>query len=107
MIRALGNLMRQRVRASDRVGRYGGEEFMLVLPNCRADAARQLADDIRERFKMLRFNAKDQEFRVTLSAGIACSEHFPDATSMTAMADKALYLAKQGGRDRSEIIDTE
>ena len=107
VIRALGNLMRQRVRASDRVGRYGGEEFMLVLPNCRADAARQLADDIRERFKMLRFNAKDQEFRVTLSAGIACSEHFPDATSMTAMADKALYLAKQGGRDRSEIIDTE
>nr|WP_225444508.1 diguanylate cyclase [Pseudomarimonas arenosa] len=103
VIRALGNLMRQRVRASDRIGRYGGEEFMLVLPNCRADSAQQLADDIRQRFKALQFAAKNQQFSVTLSAGIACSEEVADATALIAVADEALYRAKQNGRDRSEI----
>ena len=105
VIRALGNLMRQRVRSSDRIGRYGGEEFMLVLPNCNAHSAQQLADDIRQRFKALRFAAKGQEFTVTLSAGIACASDNADATALIAMADEALYRAKQNGRDRSEIAD--
>lgn len=100
VIRALANLLRQRVRASDRVGRYGGEEFLLVLPNCDAECARRLLEDLRQRFKALRFQAAGDEFAVTVSGGLSSYPRRRNAGELLVAADQALYQAKKGGRDR-------
>ncbi|MCK7595053.1 diguanylate cyclase [Pseudomarimonas salicorniae] len=105
VLRALGNLLRQRARKSDRIGRYGGEEFMLILPDCATDSARLLVEDIRERFGALHFNAAGEEFSVTLSAGIASYPATSDSGELLNRADQALYAAKQNGRNRVELAD--
>jgi diguanylate cyclase (GGDEF)-like protein len=103
VLRALGHLLRQRARKSDRVGRYGGEEFMLILTDCGCDNARRIAEDIRQRFSALDFTAKGEAFKVTLSAGIACFPQCGEASELLARADAALYAAKQQGRNRVEL----
>ncbi len=101
VIRALANLLRQRLRRIDSLGRYGGEEFLVVLPDCPADQARRVLDEIRQRFAELHFIADANEFAVTLSAGIASTENAPaNADALLEMADRALYSAKNGGRNR-------
>ncbi len=75
VIRALANLLRQRLRRIDSLGRYGGEEFVVVLPECPAAEAARIFDEIRERFAELTFNGSgDRPFRVTFSAGICETE---------------------------------
>ena len=101
VIRALANLLRQRLRRIDSLGRYGGEEFLVVLPDCPAGQARRVLDEIRQRFAELHFIADANEFAVTLSAGIASTENAPaNADALLEMADRALYSAKNGGRNR-------
>ena len=101
VIRALANLLRQRLRRIDCLGRYGGEEFLVVLPDCPADQARLVLDEIRQRFAELQFIADANEFAVTLSAGIASTENSPtNADALLEMADRALYAAKNNGRNR-------
>lgn len=101
VIRALANLLRQRLRRIDSLGRYGGEEFLVVLPDCPAEQARRILDEIRQRFAELHFIAGGQQFSVTLSAGIACTDDAPtSADDLLDKADRALYGAKHGGRNR-------
>lgn len=102
VISSLAVLLRQRLRKSDVIGRYGGEEFVAVLPECDAAHAQALLDDIRQRFAALRFSHEGREFGRTLSVGLACSAHHPDATGAELLiaADEALYAAKRGGRDQ-------
>ena len=100
VIKTLGHLLRQRLRRQDSVGRYGGEEFAAVLPECPAEDAQLLLEDIRKRFAAVRFVHQGKSFSVTLSAGIASSNHYPDAENLLAAADAALYAAKHGGRDQ-------
>jgi diguanylate cyclase (GGDEF)-like protein len=103
VLRALGNLLRQRARKSDRVGRYGGEEFMLILPDCDLSSAERIVNDIRERFSTLQFTAGSEAFSVTLSAGIAQFPQIRESAELLIRADQALYAAKQNGRDRVEL----
>jgi diguanylate cyclase (GGDEF)-like protein len=101
VIRALANLLRQRLRRIDSLGRYGGEEFLVVLPDCSAEQARCILDEIRQRFAELHFIAGDQQFSVTLSAGIASTENAPaSAGDLLEEADRALYAAKHDGRNQ-------
>jgi len=101
VIRALANLLRQRLRRIDSLGRYGGEEFLVVLPDCPAEQARRILDEIRQRFAELHFIASGQQFSVTLSAGIASTDDAPaSADDLLDKADRALYGAKHGGRNR-------
>ncbi len=101
VIRALANLLRQRLRRIDSLGRYGGEEFLVVLPDCPAEQARRILDEIRQRFAELHFIASGQQFSVTLSAGIAATDEAPaSADDLLDRADRALYGAKHGGRNR-------
>ena len=100
VIKTLGNLLRQRLRRPDSVGRYGGEEFMVVLPECSESDAIRLLDDIRQRFADIVFRSGEQEFKVTFSAGIAVSTPGCEADEMLAEADKALYEAKKSGRNQ-------
>jgi len=103
VIRALANLLRQRLRRIDSLGRYGGEEFVAVLPECSALQARRIFDEIRVRFAALSFNAGDQEFRVTFSAGICETDGHSAAGLLLEHADQALYVAKHNGRNQVQI----
>lgn len=101
VIRALANLLRQRLRRIDSLGRYGGEEFLVVLPDCTAEQALRVLDEIRLRFAELKFIAGGSEFSVTLSAGIASTETAAtDASELLEKADQALYAAKHSGRNQ-------
>lgn len=102
VIASVATLLRQRLRSTDVIGRYGGEEFAVVMANCDAAAAAAVLDDFRQRFQELEFSAGGTRFSVTISIGVA--EYRPgmevDAETLLVNADKALYEAKTVGRNR-------
>jgi two-component system cell cycle response regulator len=93
------------VREYDAVGRYGGEEFLLVLPGCDATALRDRAEHILAAFRERHFEAAGESLRVTVSMGAASSADWPEAApdSLVRSADGSLYEAKRDGRDRAEV----
>jgi diguanylate cyclase (GGDEF)-like protein len=93
------------VREYDAVGRYGGEEFLIVLPGCDAEALRERAENILSAFRGSPFEAAAQPLRMTLSIGAASSADWPEATpdALVRMSDDALFQAKRGGRDGAEV----
>jgi len=108
VLMALSRTLRLRLRESDLIGRYGGEEFAVVLSDSDADTAHQLLDNLRASFATLSFFADGKEFRCTFSAGVAA---FPacadDARHLVEVADRALYRAKHDGRNRIAIASRE
>jgi diguanylate cyclase (GGDEF)-like protein len=101
VIKAIAHLLRQRVRKTDAVGRYGGEEFVIVLPRCSCEEALVLMEDVRQRFCDITFAADQRNYNVTLSAGIASYRPGVErAEQLLQEADAALYRAKEGGRNR-------
>lgn len=101
VIKALAHLLRQRLRKTDAVGRYGGEEFVAVLPRCSREEAQILMEDVRQRFHDITFTADQRNFNVTLSAGVAAYRPGVErAEQLLQEADAALYRAKAEGRNR-------
>ncbi len=87
------------IRSIDKFGRYGGEEFLLILPDTPADRAARMLDRLRAIIADLDWSAFSQGMRVTISAGVATLriDETPDA--LLARADRALYAAKARGRN--------
>jgi diguanylate cyclase (GGDEF)-like protein len=101
----IANVMKTSVRSSDLVGRYGGEEFGLLLPETGSKGCRVYAERIRKRIEDTRFDAAANQIHVTVSGGIAT---YPEITvdsvdELWRKADAALYGAKKKGRNRIEI----
>lgn len=110
VICALANLLRQRLRRTDRIGRYGGEEFMAVLPGCDLKQARQVIDQVRTHFQAIPFASDEGEFFVTLSAGVAAVSAGGQALAtdhLLTAADDALYQAKNNGRNQVRLAGNE
>lgn len=100
VIRALSLYMRQRFRITDTIGRYGGEEFALVLPNTSAKNAQKILDEVRAGFEQLVHQDGQHQIRVTFSCGVAELQPDDDVSTMSQRADSALYKAKEEGRNR-------
>ena len=99
VIRGLAWLLKGRLRASDLIGRYGGEEFILALPDASPDKAIAVIDRIRADFAALPHAHGSGVLHASFSAGVACLDHFSTAESLTTAADNALLEAKRKGRN--------
>lgn len=104
VIRALSRLLQQRLRRTDIIGRYGGEEFAVIFPSTSSSVAASVLNQIREAFSKIMQHAEQGEFKVTFSAGVVDSGNFQDGDSMFNEADSVLYRAKKFGRNRVEFI---
>lgn len=101
----MGRLLRERVRESDVAFRFGGEEFLLMLPETDIPGALQCLDNLRESLKEMRIHHEGQAIgTVTLSAGIAeYPVHGATHEDLVRAADRALYAAKDSGRDNIQV----
>jgi diguanylate cyclase (GGDEF)-like protein len=102
VIRNLSLYLKQRLRKSDIIGRYGGEEFAVVLPNTTGEEAIMVMDSLRSQFASYRQKFNDHELTVTFSCGIATFDKDHPSHSekeLAEKADKALYAAKINGRN--------
>jgi diguanylate cyclase (GGDEF)-like protein len=99
VILALSRVLQQRLRNSDIVGRYGGEEFAIILADVAVDRAAKLVNELREDFSRVVFHSSSGEFHCTFSAGIASYPTHLRLELLRGAADKALYEAKRSGRN--------
>lgn len=100
VIKSLARLLRQRLRGADIIGRMGGEEFAAVLPGAGIDEAETIFNQIRQAFADIVFRTEGKTFSVTISCGIAEYPEIGKVSALSDAADKALYVAKTGGRNK-------
>jgi diguanylate cyclase (GGDEF)-like protein len=103
VLRETARRMRDAIRPYDSIGRYGGEEFLLVLSNCDTSGATALAERLLQAVRQDTIVLAEGTVSVTLSAGVATSGVIQDPETLVGAADAALYRAKRGGRDRIEV----
>jgi diguanylate cyclase (GGDEF)-like protein len=101
VLKSLARLLQQRLRQSDVIGRYGGEEFVSILLDAEKDSAYQVMDEIRRHFSEIQhYSSKQGVFRVTFSCGIAIYPEYSSVQSLIDAADQALYEAKANGKNQ-------
>ncbi len=103
-LKGLSRLLLQRLRKSDIVGRYGGDEFVALLIDCEGSQAYKIMDEIRVHFSEIEFYPnRAKPLSLTFSCGISTFPKFQTAESLSDSADQALYLAKAGQRNKVMI----
>jgi diguanylate cyclase (GGDEF)-like protein len=108
MLQALGDLFKKCVRTADIVCRYGGEEFVVVMPGASVSTVNRCAEEIRSKCHALRLAYKNHEIRTTISLGAATyPQHGSSGDEVLVHADQSLYRAKQEGRNRVVVYSTE
>jgi diguanylate cyclase (GGDEF)-like protein len=108
MIQALSKLLHEQTRVSDIACRYGGEEFILVMPGMSIERAYNRVEQLRLAFETLEVTVGDVTLRSTFSAGIAVyPEHAVSGEELMQLADQALYQAKTGGRNCVKIYESQ
>jgi diguanylate cyclase (GGDEF)-like protein len=100
VLKSFALLFKQRLRKTDVLGRYGGEEFGVIMPDTGEGAAFQVMEELREAFAKIGHSSHGTIFQVTFSGGIATLPPWQDAASLNEAADRALYHAKRGGRNQ-------
>lgn len=97
---ALSRIFMQRVRKSDFVGRYGGEEFAVILTNINIENSKKIVDELRQAFQEVIFNSESATFSCTFSGGVAIYPECDNVLELVEKADSVLYEAKSSGRNR-------
>ena len=107
VLKEIAQLLKDEAREIDRVGRYGGEEFLLILPGTVLDAAVTFAERLREKVENHTFSYEGGTLRRTMSCGVAAAPHpkVKDQEALVRAADDALYVAKETGRNRVVRFD--
>lgn len=102
---AVASLLQKFCRTNDVAARYGGEEFLMLLPHSNAQGAFKIAERVREEVMKMTFFWKESPFSVTISCGVAelNKDFMGNAEQLVAAGDRALYDAKNGGRNKSVI----
>ena len=108
VLRQLAQILKTEAREIDRVGRYGGEEFVLLLPGTGAEAAVIFAERVRKAVEQRTFAFDGGSVHRTISCGVAGWPHprIRDVDALICAADDALYVAKETGRNRVVRFDT-
>jgi diguanylate cyclase (GGDEF)-like protein len=101
VLRDIARILKICLRLGDMVGRYGGEEFLAILPHTPLNDARTIAEKIRCLIAEKTFS--EQKIQITISIGVAEGSNTLTATEVVKYADQCLYLAKHNGRNRVEI----
>jgi two-component system, cell cycle response regulator len=109
VLRAVARRMKDCIRPYDTIGRYGGEEFLIVAVASDAAGTMALAERIRSMIESQPVSTQTGDVRVTVSLGVAVSSDAPslDPQELLGLADDALYRAKEHGRNRSELATAE
>lgn len=105
VLRLVAKILRGGLRESDFIGRYGGEEFVVVMPQTSVEQAKEMMDKLRRVIQQSPFNFKGQPVSVTVSFGVAGLNPAESAEGLFSRADTALYRAKEEGRNRCIIAD--
>ncbi|MBP6683500.1 MAG: GGDEF domain-containing protein [Halioglobus sp.] len=105
LLRQVAEILKRMSRSSDVVARTGGEEFLLVLPETELDSARLLAERIRLAIGERPLVVDSQRIGVTASLGVACIVGQLNLDDLSLEADRAMYLAKRGGRNRVASVE--
>lgn len=100
LLRHMAMLLKQRLRRSDVIGRYGGDEFGVLLSGADGPTARRVLDEVRGSFAALRHRSGDREIAATMSCGISTFPRHATPEALVEAADAALYEAKRQGRNR-------
>jgi len=108
VLQQFARLLKDEAREIDRVGRYGGEEFLLILPGAGLDAAVTFAERLREKVAGHTFSFPGGTLERTMSCGVSASPHpkVKDQEALLRTADDALYVAKETGRNRVVRFDS-
>jgi diguanylate cyclase (GGDEF)-like protein len=108
VLRAVAQTLQANVRRSDVVGRIGGEEFSVFLPNTQLPGAQQLAETLRVAVESIHIEVDGVRLKITASIGVAV-KRFGQETMQAIQqhADQAMYEAKRGGRNRVSTFDSD
>lgn len=104
IIENLARMLKQQLRRTDLIGRYSGEEFAFIFPNTPLQSAVRVMNNLRVRFNKIPHQTPDKIITCTFSCGIAAFPYFDTPASLSAAADKALYIAKNNGRN--QVVST-
>ncbi|MDY6912955.1 MAG: diguanylate cyclase [Planctomycetota bacterium] len=107
VLRETAQRMRSTVRSYDAIGRYGGEEFLLLMPGCDLEVGVERAEKIRRRLADEPVKVSGKDITVTLSLGLTAytSKATADLEEIIRAADEAMYKAKRAGRNQVETLD--
>lgn len=105
VIKALAHLLRNRLRSSDIVGRYGGDEFMVIFPDSGCSDVLGVLSEIADRFRHIQFERNGEHFTCTLSVGVADTKRFPRPDALVDAADGALLAVKRVGRNAVKMAE--
>lgn len=100
VLKSVAHMLMTRLRKSDVIGRYGGEEFVVLMPDTRVEDALTVLNSLREQFAKVRFLSDGREFNCTFSAGLGSAPPYTNMDTFIQLTDNALYQAKQSGRNR-------
>ncbi|MDH5228740.1 MAG: GGDEF domain-containing protein [Gammaproteobacteria bacterium] len=102
-LKSIAKIMRKKTRETDFIARFGGEEFILVMPGADAKSGAMVAEKLRKAVAAAAFHFHDQPVQITVSGGLAEFVNGDSADSVFKRADQALYAAKNAGRNQIKI----
>lgn len=107
VLKGVSSTLKDRIRGGDQAGRWGGEEFLLLLPDTRSDGAAVLAESLRSAVESLSFQCEESTLNVTMTFGVMECTAGDGIDDCIRKADEALYRGKAGGRNRCVAYEAE